>query len=268
MASDTETPVEPRPRTLEMPAPTGWPFVMAAGITLLAAGIVTNLALTALGAAVFLIAAAAWTRLVFAPGVGVEEMALAPREMRPRTILELPGMVETLHEGMPGHRLQLPEKIHPYSAGAKGGFVGAFTMTVPALIYTLVSHHGLWYPLNLLVGMVMQLPTSPDGGPDVAALEHFRLSWFVIGVVIHGVISVTLGLMYGVMLPMLPGRPMLWGGIVAPVLWTGAVYSFMGVLNPALHHAVHWPSFIASQFVYGLTVGFVVIRSEKVYVTQ
>jgi hypothetical protein len=74
--------------------------------------------------------------------------------------------------------------------------------------------------------------------------------------------------MYGVLMPMFPGRPMLWGGVIAPMLWTGATYSFMGVLNPDLHSAVHWPSFIASQFIYGLTVGFVVIRSEKVYVNQ
>jgi hypothetical protein len=272
MATDTtqELPVQPqpKPRTVELPAPTGWPFVMAVGITLLGAGIVTNLALTAVGAILFLIAGTAWARLVFAPGVGIEEVPLAPREMRPRTIHELPGMVETLEEGMPGHRLTLPEKIHPYSAGAKGGFVGAFTMTVPALIYTLVSHHGLWFPLNMLVGMVMQLPHLPDGSLDIAALEQFRFSWFVIGVVIHGVISVTLGLMYGVMLPMLPGRPLVWGGLIAPLLWTGATYSFMGVLNPALHSVVHWPSFIASQFVYGLTVGFVVLRSEEVYVSQ
>src|SRR5258708_6455002 len=180
MTTDTETPVERRPRTLEMPAPTGWPFIMAFGITLLAAGIVTNLALTAVGAVLFLIAAAAWAWLVFAPGAGIEEMALAPRQMRPRTIHELPGMVETLQEGMPGHRLQLPEKIHPYSAGAKGGLIGAFTMTLPALIYTFVSGHGLWFPLNLLAGMVMQLPTTPEGELDREALTQFRMSWFVI----------------------------------------------------------------------------------------
>lgn len=268
MASDSELGLEAAPRTVEMPAPTSWPFVMAVGITLLAAGIVTDYALTFVGLVVFLIAAGFWAWLVFKPGLGVEHVPLAPRELRPRSIMELPGTVERLAEGMPGHRLQLPEQIHPYSAGAKGGLVGAFTMTIPAFIYTLVSHRGLWFPLNLLAGMVMALPERPDGTLDIPALEHFRFSWFVIGIVIHGVISVGLGLIYGVILPMLPGRPMLWGGLVAPVLWTGAVYSFMGVLNPALQYAVDWPSFIASQFVYGLTVGFVVIRSEKVYVTQ
>ena len=57
-----------------------------------------------------------------------------------------------------------------------------------------------------------------------------------------------------------------FGGVVAPLLWTGAVYSFMGVLNAALHDAVYWPAFVASQFVYGLTAGLVVVRSEQGYV--
>jgi hypothetical protein len=75
--------------------------------------------------------------------------------------------------------------------------------------------------------------------------------------------------MYGVLLPMLPSRrPIVWGGLVAPVMWTGANYGFMGVLNPDLAKVLDWPSFIAAQLVYGLTVGIVVVRSEKVYVNQ
>jgi hypothetical protein len=37
------------------------------------------------------------------------------------------------------------------------------------------------------------------------------------------------------------------------------------VLNPMLREAVNWPSFIAAQFLYGIVVGMVVVRSEKVY---
>jgi hypothetical protein len=56
--------------------------------------------------------------------------------------------------------------------------------------------------------------------------------------------------------------------VVAPVLWTGAVYGFMGVLNPALASLVDWTTFIFSQFVYGVVVGVVVVRSEMVYASQ
>ena len=81
---------------------------------------------------------------------------------------------------------------------------------------------------------------------------------------IHLIISAGAGLFYGIMLPTLPRWPVLWGGIVAPLLWTGATYGFMGVLNPVMNARVDWPWFIASQFVYGLATGIVVVRSEMV----
>ena len=42
------------------------------------------------------------------------------------------------------------------------------------------------------------------------------------------------GLLYGAMLPMWPKRPILLGGIVAPVLWTGLLHCAMGIVNPFL----------------------------------
>ena len=76
--------------------------------------------------------------------------------------------------------------------------------------------------------------------------------------------SVGVGLLFGIILPTLPKSPVFWGGVVGPLLWTGAIHSFMGVLNPVMEQHVDWPWFVASQFVYGLTVGIVVVRSEKI----
>ncbi len=70
--------------------------------------------------------------------------------------------------------------------------------------------------------------------------------------------------MFGILLPTMPRWPILWGGIVAPLLWTGAIYGFMGILNPALGRHVDWRWFFASQLAYGITVGIVVVRSEKI----
>jgi hypothetical protein len=250
---------------LEMPAPTFWPLVMAAAVTLLGMGFVTSWLFTIIGVIVFVLALANWLMLLL-PGRGHQREELVEPERRPQPV-QPHGDVEHLRPGMAGHRLRYPEKIHPYSAGIKGGIIGGIAMTIPALIYSLASRHGLWFPVNLLAGMVSRLPTRPDGHLDVGALTEFRLRWFLIGTVIHIVISVGMGLMYGVLLPMLPGRrPIIWGGIVAPFLWTGAIHSFMGVLNPDLQGAVNWPSFIVSQFVFGLVAGIVVIRSEQVYV--
>ena len=62
-----------------------------------------------------------------------------------------------------------------------------------------MSGHGIWYPVNLLAGMVLP-------GVDrmtVAELEQFRPSLLLLGIVIHAVMSVVLGLIYGVLLPTL-----------------------------------------------------------------
>jgi hypothetical protein len=266
MATEPNPPVEPSASDrLEMPAPTLWPIVLAAAITMMGAGVVTNYVFTLIGAVVFVIALANWISLLL-PGRGEHHEELAPPEQWPRPVRPLPGVVEHLQPGMAGHRMRVPEKIHPYSAGAKGGLVGGIVMAIPALLYGLLSsHHSLWYPINLLVGMVLPLPQSADGKLDVATLEQFHFGYFVLALFIHVILSVSLGLMYGVLLPMLGNRPLLWGGLIAPLLWTGASYGFMGVLNPALADAVDWPSFIVSQFVFGITVGIVVVRSERVY---
>ena len=43
------------------------------------------------------------------------------------------------------------------------------------------------------------------------------------------------GLLYAVILPMLPGRHMLWGGLVAPLMWTGLLWAVLGIINPTLN---------------------------------
>ena len=73
--------------------------------------------------------------------------------------------------GMAGYRFQLPEKVHPISAGVKGGIVGGLVMPIPALAYGLLSGHGLWFPINLLAGMVV----PGISGETEAQLEQFQL---------------------------------------------------------------------------------------------
>ena len=137
-----------------------------------------------------------------------------------------PGGVEQLRPGMPGYRLRLPEDVHPISAGLKGGIVGGLVMPVPALLWGLLSGHGLWYPVNLLAGMVL----PGVGKMTVPELEQFHASLLLVAVVIHVVMSVVIGLIYGVLLPTLPEvpRPIAWGGLLMPLLWTGVSYVLMG----------------------------------------
>ena len=254
---------------IEMPRPTAAPMVLSLGLALLAAG-------TALGAA-FLVAGA----LVLVTGLGIWVAALLPGRghvpeprveegRRPKPVTTERDQVEQLRPGMPGYRARLPLAVHPTSAGVKGGVVGGIAMVLPALLYGLLSGHGIWYPVNLLVGMVL----PGIGNMTEAQLEQFGMPFLLTGVVIHAIIAVVFGLLYGVLLPTLPDIPRLpptasalaWGGLLLPILWSGVCYSLMGVVNPVLQERVDWPWFIVSQFVFGIVAAIVVDRSEKVAV--
>ena len=179
--------------------------------------------------------------------------------------------VEQLRPGMPGYRVRLPEAIHPISAGVKGGILGGLVMPLPAFLYGLLSGHGIWYPVNLLAGMVL-----PGIGTMTAAqLEQFSLSLLLTGLIIHAVMATVFGLLYGVLLPTLPEisisaqlpslvGALAWGGVLFPIFWSSVSYGLMGLVNPVLQERVNWPWFIVSQFVFGAVAAVVVDRSEKI----
>src|SRR5262245_29242321 len=247
---------------VEMPQPTAWPLVLAVGVTMLMAGVGTHLALSAVGVALSVFALVGWISCLM-PGRGHAHEPRAAPELQPGPVSARPGTVQQLAPGMPGYRFRLPLAVHPISAGIKGGIVGGIVMVVPALTYGLESGNGAWFPINLLAGMV--LPGVDD--VPLEELKQFHLSWLIVATVIHIVISLGFGTLYGVLLPTLPSIPggqLLWGGLLMPLLWTGASYGLMGILNPVLQQYVDWPWFIVSQFVFGVAAAIVVIRSEKV----
>jgi hypothetical protein len=240
--------------TVEMPRPNVWPMVLSLGIALMAAGVALNVGFLVTGVAIFVAGLAGWVAQLL-PGRGHHPEALVEPARRAKPVIAATGMVEPLHPGRPGYRFQLPEKVHPISAGVKGGLLGGLVMPLPALAYGILSGHGLWYPVNLLAGMVLP-------GVESMNLEQFHLTLFVVGVLIHAVNSAIFGLLYGVLLPTLPDIPwpLAWGGLLMPLLWTGVSFSVMGVLNPVLARGVNWPWFIFSQFVFGLATALVVLR--------
>ena len=92
------------------------------------------------------------------------------------------------------------------------------------------------------------------------SLSAFHLESFLLAVVIHVVTSLLVGLLYGAMLPMFPRRPILLGGLIAPILWTGLLHSILGLIDPLLNQLISWPWFIASQFAFGVVAGLVVVQ--------
>jgi hypothetical protein len=249
--------------TIELPAPTVWPMVTALGVTLMGGGLVTHAVVSVVGVLLALIGAVGWWREVL-PQERVEHVPLRPPAERARPVVPSPPVMAHLRVGEAGHRVRVPVEVQPYSAGVKGGIVGGVAMAVVALIYGLLAQGSLWYPINLLAGMA--IPGMED--LSAAQLRAFNPSALIIGTLAHGVISVLAGLLYAVILPMLPRRHMLWGGLVAPLLWTGLIWAVLGVVNPVLNARIDWGWFIASQIAFGLAAGFVVSRAQPIATVQ
>jgi hypothetical protein len=246
-----------RPKSVELPAPTAWPFVMAFGVALLAAGLVTTLSVSLTGAVLTLAAAVGWFRELFphekhetVPVVGLSETDL-PVSLRER--------VARIDITRGPHRARLPLEIHPVSAGIKGGLAGSVAMAVLAVLYGVVKEGSIWYPINLLAAAASaKLAALPTEG-----LRAFHADGFALACAIHLLTSLMVGILYGVMLPMLPRRPIVLGGVIAPVLWSGALYSMLGLLNPTLQGRIDWLWFIASQVAFGIVAGLVVVRQTR-----
>ncbi len=65
------------------------------------------------------------------------------------------------------------------------------------------------------------------------------------------------------MLPMFAKRPIVLGGLIAPVLWSGLLYTFLGLLNPTMAQRIDWLWFMASQIGFGVVAGLVVVRHTR-----
>jgi hypothetical protein len=157
-------------------------------------------------------------------------------------------------------RAWLPLEIYPVSAGIKGGLAGGVVMALLAMGYGIVSGTGVWYPINLLAAgffpAAVKLSTS-----EIAA---FHLSALAIATLIHLITSLLVGLLYGAMLPMLPRRPILLGGLVAPMVWSGLLHSILGIVNPVMNQRIDWLWFVLSQVGFGVVAGLVVSRQQRV----
>jgi hypothetical protein len=157
-------------------------------------------------------------------------------------------------------RAWLPLKTYPVSAGIKGGLAGGVAMAVLACAYGLVKAGSIWYPINLLAATVY----AESLKLGLAQLNSFHADSFAIALLLHGIGSIFVGLLYGAMLPMFSRLPIVLGGLIAPVLWSGLLYSLMELLNPLLASRINWLWFVASQIAFGVVAGIVVVRQERV----
>jgi hypothetical protein len=250
------------PIAVQLPRPTPWPLVLALGVALIMAGMVTNIELGILGLLLCLAGSVGWFFQVL-PHEAHEAVLVSGEETKsvsPRTLTERePRDVET----------ETPRKILPIetfriTTGIRGGIAGGIAMIFPATLFSLLKYHSVWYAMNLLAagGFV-----SWAGASD-AFLSQFHMQGLLAGLLIHGLTSLLVGLLYGAMLPMFPRYPIVTAGFMAPLLFTGILYSALGIVSPILNQRIDWFWFVISQIAFGLVCGYVVNLQAKVRTPQ
>src|SRR5215469_238228 len=245
---------------VSLPAPTAAPMLMALGITLGFAGLVTSVTVSAVGVIIAVAGAVSWFTEVL-PVEREETLTVVPESI---VVVQAKLPVAYLEVGEKLNRAVLPLEIYPYSAGIKGGIAGGAVMALLAIVQGLIFHHSPWYTINILAASTM--PSLAQA--STAALSAFILEAFVVAVIIHAIASLLVGLLYGVMLPMFPRYPAFCAAIVAPLMSTGLLWATLDVINPVLDQRIEWRWFILCQIAFGAVAGYVVDRTEKVRTLQ
>jgi hypothetical protein len=251
-----QTELSDRHDEIEMPARTAWPLVLAFGFVLVFAGLLTSASVSVLGALLAVAGCVGWFREVL-PHEHEESVPVIGEDLpvtTERSVIErLPVTGELV-------RAWLPLETYPVTAGLKGGLAGSVVMAALACGYGLLKVGSIWYPINLLAAVVYAQSLKLG----LTQLNSFHADSFVLALLLHGLVSALVGLLYGAMLPMLSRRPILLAGVLAPVLWSGLLYSMLGILNPLLESHIDWFWFTASQVAFGIVAGLVVVRHSRV----
>jgi hypothetical protein len=250
------TPITPsRPENVNLPAPTLWPIVLALGLTLVATGLVSSNKVSWVGIVLAVAGSVGWFLQVL-PHDRHQSIPVVPT---PVPIATSRRRVARIAAAEAPHRARLPLEIYPISAGLKGGLAGGVAMAALAMLYGLLSHASIWYPINLLGAVVYERVQV-----STAQLNAFHIELLLVATALHLTTSLLVGLLYGALLPMLPRHPILLGGIIAPLVWTGVLYNVLDIIDPILNQRIQWGWFLASQVAFGVVAGFVVLRQVRV----
>lgn len=246
-------------RVVVLPAPTAWPIVLAFGVMLSFASLVTNAGIGIVGMALVICGCVGWFSEMF-PQERHEEVPVVGAVRGVATRRTSVARLEVSDR----HRAFLPVETYPIVSGLKGGAAGGIAMIIPALLYGYIAQHSIWYAVNLLGGAGVGHWRNPTTA-DIAA---FHWNGLLIASVIHAATSALVGLLYGALLPMWPSRPILLGGIVGPLVWTGVLHSTLGIINPAFDARINWTWFAVSQIFFGVVAGIVVTRTGRIRTHQ
>jgi len=156
-----------------------------------------------------------------------------------------------------------PEWVYPYSAGILGGLIGGLGVAVIGLGYGVFSGN-VWLPVNVVAAAILRnLQTQSP-----VDLGRFDPAAIMVGLLVHALMSITLGLMFAFILPALPGRPLYWGPVIGPLLWVGAYVAALPLLNPVMVRNLEIISFTLANIMFGILLGWWIDRTPMVHVDR
>lgn len=245
----------PAGERIQMPAPTAWPMVLALGVTLALAGMVTVGYVTALGVILALLGARGWFHEVLPR----EHHELLPIDGHKVEITRSKVAVARLKSSAK-HQQVKPVETFSLLAGLYGGIAGGAAMIIPALLYGRIRYGSIWYAVNLLAAG--GFPSWADRPASFFAEFHWK--GLLAAAVIHSISAPLVGLLYAALLPIYPKRPILTAGFIVPLFWSALLWGVLGLVSPILNKRIDWLWFIPSQLAFGLVTGYVVNRYIKV----
>ena len=167
--------------------------------------------------------------------------------------------LETRPENSDAREMRVPAEVYPYSAGVVGGLLGGLAMVPTAVAYGLLSGRGIWYPVNLIAATLV--PAWQEASQE--EMMQFHPEGLLLGLLIHLVMSTALGFLFAVMMPALPHTPIFWAFVVGPVLWAGAIFAGLPLLNPLMARNIEPVSFAIANILYCLVLGLWVHHTPK-----
>src|SRR5260370_30151329 len=127
----------------QLPAPTASPIVLALGITLVFAGLVTSESVSVLGAILTIAGAVGWFRNVL-PHEAHESVPVLQEKPVIDTLRPEVARLGLTHDSK---RAWLPLEIYPVSAALKEGLTGTVAIAALDIPYGLLNQKSIWYPI-------------------------------------------------------------------------------------------------------------------------
>jgi hypothetical protein len=137
--------------------------------------------------------------------------------------------------------------------GAIAGLIGGLAMALVAALISLVQGQDIWLEAKEIAIVLL--------GPQAATQPGFAALPVLIGTMIHLIISMLLGALFGIVtrrvfhLTSDFGTPLLAGLVYGMLIWLVTYFFVLPTINPQLHDSMYAPGFIIQHIVYGIVTG-------------